>query len=53
MGVHFFTRMNIRDVPFSKINNQIFGNHVFFLALDINSKDKKKDEMLNRKSKNK
>ena len=41
------------DVPFSKINNQIFGNHVFFLALDINSKDKKKDEMLNRKSKNK
>jgi len=41
------------DVPFSKINNQIFGNHVFFLALDINSKDKKKDEMSNRKSKKK
>ena len=40
-------------ISFSKINNQIFGNHVFFLALDINSKDKKKDEMLNRKSKNK
>ena len=38
---------------FSKINKQIFGNHVFFLGLDINSKDKKKDEMLNRKTKSK
>ena len=50
-GVRYF-ELNKFNVE-TKINNQIFGNHVFFLALDINSKDKKKDEMLNRKSKNK
>jgi type IX secretion system PorP/SprF family membrane protein len=41
------------DIPFSKINNQMFGNHAFFLALDINSNNKKKAESSNRKSQNK
>jgi len=39
------------EMPFSKINSQMFGNHVFFLALDINSNDNKQNENLNSKNK--
>jgi type IX secretion system PorP/SprF family membrane protein len=39
------------EIPFSKINSQMFGNHVFFLALNINSNDNKKDDIINSKNK--
>jgi hypothetical protein len=39
------------EMPFSKINSQMFGNHVFFLALNINSNDNKKDDIINSKNK--
>lgn len=38
------------EIPFSNINSQIFGNHIFFLAMNINYKGKKEDEVLNQKS---
>jgi type IX secretion system PorP/SprF family membrane protein len=39
------------EIPFSKINSQMFGNHVFFLSLNINSNDNKKDDIINSKNK--